>query len=370
MTCNIGKTLRSKFLTTSSKITFCILIALSPSACKSVNSASQAKVIGGREAASGEFPATVKLYEQSCTGTMIAKNIILTAGHCVYLGGLDYSLRGFMTNGVYGPNDSIELKVGGQRLSSEVKITFVHPSWGDAVRTGKIDPSHGTALMQEIHDMALIVLKEPLPSNGIATISDDPVNIGESITMNGYGCEQLGGRSTEALKVGEVAISKINHNVLIAPYGQDAELCPGDSGGPAYRKGSNSEIVGVNVFRADEEGGFGFSRVDSQLGINAWIREKMKAADQFTPPLGAESKEAYVGEVFKIIRKQYTKCEISAQVSDDGESEGSFWIRWTIKYTADSEAIERQSPASIYDTIPEGVARALDYRGEVLEQCK
>jgi secreted trypsin-like serine protease len=54
-------------------------------------------VIGGAAAPAGKWPDTVAVLwdgEQQCTGTLVAPNVVITAGHCVIGGAPDHVLVG------------------------------------------------------------------------------------------------------------------------------------------------------------------------------------------------------------------------------------------------------------------------------------
>jgi hypothetical protein len=149
-----------------------------------------------------------------------------------------------------------------------------------------------------------MVLNEELVDIPTATIDVDPVNEGDPLTIVGYGCV-TGVRSYDAdgkLRAADVkavptsavvhpgsylayadaaTLTEVAGNYLITPgpkmVGDAGGLCPGDSGGPVYRTGTNV-IVGVNASYSFESGGDipvtnWHTRLDAKAthGIAAWL---------------------------------------------------------------------------------------------------
>ena len=145
-------------------------------------------------------------------------------------------------------------------------------------------------------DWAFCLLKNEI--TGIKYESIDiktKVKIGKQIILTGYGCTAKGGLLDDKLRLGTSKAADIPKNwgwkkedsTIYAKssfYAGEAILCPGDSGGPAFRftgtvKDKRS-IIGVNSRTTFEKGGYSLlSATASNAGkkfINNWIKSKQQ----------------------------------------------------------------------------------------------
>ncbi|NUP09472.1 MAG: S1 family peptidase [Polyangiaceae bacterium] len=158
----------------------------------------------------------------SCSGTLIADDLVLTAHHCV-------TQRG--PKGAILPRDedasSVRVELGGDDLP-----------WGEVGVKAIVTPACGYE--QGGGDIAILVLSRKLV--GIPTfvprLSGDP-QVGEEVTPWGFGrCAMNDGPIHRRSRAGG-AVTDFDSGVFRA----DAAICPGDSGGPALN--SRREVVGV-----------------------------------------------------------------------------------------------------------------------------
>jgi hypothetical protein len=202
----------------------------------------------------------------SCTGTLVAEDLVLTAHHCVSA----RDARGRATAHDDAPGDVLVQLGDGDLPWAEVGVkAIVAPPCGFVSGRG---------------DIALLVLERRLI--GIPVIAprlDEPPKKGEVITPFGFG--RCAMRSKIELRVQRDGgtVGRVEHDAFAAP----ASICPGDSGGPALirwteRRGGESvvvsELVGVvsaSAMDADDrtEGTTVFTRVDVWRGLFADARE-------------------------------------------------------------------------------------------------
>ncbi|GEO98326.1 S1 family peptidase [Methylobacterium haplocladii] len=172
-------------------------------------------IVGGREAPdSAEARSAVMVLTSkggACSGVVVARDVVLTAGHCV---------AGVPENRIHFQDET------GKLVLMEVAARAVHPGYeADAIR----------ARTRSI-DLALLRSAEPLPSRfEIATLSEAMPGAGTALTLGGYGAA----RSNDYRSAGRFRIASLP---VVEPHGPSRILvwlqaakaggCNGDSGGP------------------------------------------------------------------------------------------------------------------------------------------
>jgi V8-like Glu-specific endopeptidase len=159
----------------------------------------------------------------TCTGTVIQDDLILTAHHCL----VERGPKGEFTKTLVAPS-ALKVELGGDYFAwGEVGVRhIVAPPCGEGGGAG---------------DVAVLVLTRKLV--GLSTMTprlDQPPKMGEEVAPVGFGRCAL---SADAIKRKDRtggAIRALTSETLHV----DASICPGDSGGPVFAKGSH-EIVGI-----------------------------------------------------------------------------------------------------------------------------
>jgi secreted trypsin-like serine protease len=189
-------------------------------------------VVGGTQAAQGEFPWMVRL-SMGCGGSLLTQQIVLTAAHCV---------------SGSGNNTSITATAGVVDLQSASAIK---------VRSTKVLQAPG--YNGKGKDWALIKLARPinLPTLNIAT--DTAYNSG-TFTVAGWGATREGGGQQRYLRkatvpfVSDASCQQSYGNELVpgeeicAGYTQGGvDTCQGDSGGPMFRRDNAGAWIQVGI---------------------------------------------------------------------------------------------------------------------------
>ncbi|MBS2018072.1 MAG: trypsin-like serine protease [Deltaproteobacteria bacterium] len=258
-------------------------------------------LIGGAPATLAQFPATLYL-KKGCTAAKVAEKKLLTAAHCV--------IDGSTLDAKYGPGKPVELTrepAKGFTTHAVAKL-HVHPAWVPACESAYCASSSVTATL-DAADVAVIELAEDLQGVPSAPIDTAPLATREKVTVLGFGCTEgvlaQDARPEVTLKFAETTIlaaSRAVHEgspVEPTQLGQVSGiyamtpgparvkgaggLCPGDSGGPLYKKrGDALVVVGVNAnytLRPGEKDLAGIpvtnwhTRLDdrSRLGVATWL---------------------------------------------------------------------------------------------------
>jgi len=199
-----------------------------------------------------------------CTGTAIARDLVLTAAHCVTRA-IDYRVKVYQTGG-----------------SIAVRGIAIHPRF-DA---DSYAASRATA------DVALVKLAAPLPDSvaPAALAGSRPVALGETLTIAGFGVTADGTANGLGIpRMATLAVTGKPGSLQIRLFDpatrnrrQGLGACVGDSGSPAFDAGKVIGVVSWSTAPNDEEGCGGLTGVTPLLLYRAW---SVETAKRFNSPL-------------------------------------------------------------------------------------
>ncbi len=170
-----------------------------------------------------------------CTGTVLARDLVLTAAHCVREG------------------EKIRVRLDGDRHTYAVQQSALHPRFDRA-------PS----AMPTRVDVALLKLARPLPADARpALLGRQPTTNGEAILVAGYGRATLDSpRITGRARMATLLTldRRLGAQLMLRdPTGlqESARLgaCSGDSGGPAFAVREGLVVIGVVTAAPESCGG-------------------------------------------------------------------------------------------------------------------
>lgn len=194
----------------------------------------------------------------TCTGVVIAPDLILTAAHCVNLApGLSAQERGAKTK-ILASVDPLCAVLGHKRqdVLVDVQATLVHPGYSNYTKE---------------NDFALLYLKSRMPSPYVPArlaLTGPGVNANDTVYIAGYGRTVDVGQSDpdeNRLRYGRLRViesgetynlrgqtinSEANSRFLILRNDETSSGCQGDSGGPAMVLGADGRlsVVGIASF--------------------------------------------------------------------------------------------------------------------------
>lgn len=206
--------------------------------------AKDTRIIGGERAQSGRFQYSVSLQDNGghfCGGAMIARDVVLTAAHCLNDG------------------KNIEVVIGSDNVNQgqllKVKEQIEHPNYLDVT---------------DQYDMALLILEEPTTLDiDLVKVNSDNLYppVGTTTHVMGWGDTDPGSGQSLSEELLVVDLQVISNNQceaaeqggdkyagwiypsMLCTYTKGQDACQGDSGGPLIVRDDNNPeedvIVGV-----------------------------------------------------------------------------------------------------------------------------
>lgn len=227
---------------------------LSITACQSPELGTSAQAIIGGSPSTND-PAVVaisfrpldcgqELINVSCTGTLVAPRVVVTAAHCL---GFD-------------PPNAYDVVFGASATAGSTAIRVVG---------GRAHPDFDSET--HANDIAVLILESDAPA-GITPIpmrtTPLPDLTGMMVRMVGYGLTESQGTVTGERMTGTAMVTEVSvDDIRMAPA--PAMSCHGDSGGPVLADtGAGEELVGVTIYGDPACTQFGVAgRVDRQVSF-------------------------------------------------------------------------------------------------------
>ena len=243
----------------------------------------EAGIVGGADAPDGVYDAVanVSIAEAAgCTGTLIAPEWVLTAGHC----GSATGATGYGTP-IGFPPGAIEVTLG---------TTAANGSGGERIRADQVIPSPDY-LLTPGYDIALLHLISPseqVPVK-IAGRGAEPLwAAGVVQTIAGFGLTEEDGSSPSVMQVAQVPIvadatcaatypdSFEAATQVCAGYAEGGiDTCQGDSGGPLFGHDADGvlKVTGATSYGdgCAREGKYGVYARVADATLREWIREQV-----------------------------------------------------------------------------------------------
>ena len=236
-------------------------------------------IVGGSDASPGEWPAVAAVSYGlfSCTGTLIAPNVVLTAGHCSSVTGAAVGTPATW------PAALIDVRIGGTKYGEGERVpvssVVAHPNYN----------------LSAGYDISLLRLSRNSTKTPVKVAGAADTGLWGAGTMEwivGWGVTEEGGDSPDVLQEAQVPVTTDSYcgkaysdfdarTMLCAGFPEGGvDTCQGDSGGPMFGgSGTGMRVVGATSFgegcaRAGKPGVY--ARVGDST-LREWIRSKAPA---------------------------------------------------------------------------------------------
>ena len=226
-----------------------LLVLALATAFTALSAAPSMAIVGGNDASPGEYPAvaSVSYGAFSCTGTLIAPDTVLTAGHCSSVD------AGVVGTPITWPAPLIDVRIGGHRDGE-----------GERVPVRQVI-AHQNYLATSGYDISLLRLSRASTKTPAKVAGSGERGIWSAGTMEtivGWGVTSEGGDPPAVLQEARVPITTDSYcagaysqfdvrTMVCAGYPEGGvDTCQGDSGGPMFGRAADGSlrVVGATSF--------------------------------------------------------------------------------------------------------------------------
>lgn len=276
-----------------------------------VNSYASIKIIGGEISVNDPLSGIINIIVlnsldeedmEQCTATKVSETQIITAAHCLY--DRKVEALGWSNNVEYSEDATNDF------TGLYVKRVDMHPSYEAQRKLGSHEKLSGQDVAIVTFDKEKGNYWHEFDKLRVHELSFDFVEVGASLKMFGYGCQDFIGTDSSVMLKKESEITSVdrdwlsdlggNFPYILKDYSTDiysakfvspgiksgqsnASMCSGDSGGPVLN--SNLEVVGINasvIFNdlkenGDMASGVSYLNLHNRIStIKDWILERLE----------------------------------------------------------------------------------------------
>jgi trypsin len=245
-----------------------------------VAAAPSSAVVGGSDAAPGEFPSVAEIIfgPYGCTGTLIDSTHVLSAGHCG-------SATGEVGSPIGWPTPLIDVRIGSNKTGE-----------GEQVPVSEVTVSPDYLGLSRRNDLSILTLSRAsvhAPTQVAAGSERSIWDAGTLATIAGWGDTTGNGDFVDTLQKAQVPITTDEYcrdaygendgltggfdaeTMVCAGYPEGGvDTCQGDSGGPLFADGSGGRrVVGVTSWGAGcaEPGSPGVYARVADTKLRTWV---------------------------------------------------------------------------------------------------
>lgn len=260
--------------------------------CSQTQSESAVEIIVEAEV---DFSVMGKGYDTSysCSGTLIAPDVVITAAHCLEVANLTAGV-GTLIRSAYYVTTERDLRFLDETTAPMLPKKSVRAL--AQLQNEQYDNDHDNPPgLGNDHDVGLLFLERPLhikPAVVITKEEAQQISVGKTVSIAGWGRTSqkifnfLDPSSERNSGVKYCALSMVNevgdYEMQIGSDAQSARKCFGDSGGPTYmdvltKYGVEERLIGITS-RAYDDGNCDKGGVDTRVDAWLdWIDAKMQA---------------------------------------------------------------------------------------------